>query len=480
MKNKGLYIITALAAIMFSVTGCFNPKQGIMHSDSDEAPSPITLDMIDEAACGSTPGGYWIVFKSLPSESNLLYVKAKYKVDSGMEIIKTMSVYSDTLWLEGFGSHKDAFDKYAYDVTLTAVSRGNSESAPFVYTVYPQEPNVDVVGRSVSVKVGFSSIIVTCENPQKTNIDVCILLDKDGDAAKRVTKVTTVTSEENKKTYSIALPEQYYHVQSYVKDSYGNASDLKDHDWLMPYSDYAIQKSYDDPNDQRNWSLLEDSKLYGKYWNRTGLQPVSGYEAIWTKDSMKNAMAEYGAGKIKYFWDGVSETDATTSSHFITGRERFNGQYGYWAYPYSYFIDLGRSVQLSRIEVHQAYAVQYSKCSTKIFSLWGRAELPTDTYDFDNPDDNTDRLDGWFFIGRYEIMKPLTDADKAAEFKAGHVFQAIAGDEPTFSKPLRYLRFKGEQDFEPSAADDQKYQATGSPYQAQLSEITLYGKDVEK
>lgn len=479
MRNKSLYIIVALAALTLSVTGCFQPSQGIMHSDADEAPSPITYDMIDEAASGATPGGYWIVFKSLPTEANMLYVKAKYKVDSGMEVIKTMSVYSDTLWLEGFGSRVDDFGKYAYDVTLTAVSRGNSESAPLVYTVYPGEPNVDVVGRSVTIKVGFSSIIVSCLNPQMKNVDICVLLDKDGDVASRVTKVTTVTSEEDAKTFSIALPEEYYHVQSYVVDSYGNVSETVDHDWMMPYSDYEIQKSFDDPSDPRNWRLLEDSKLYGAYWNRTALQPIAGYETIWTKDSMRNAMSEFGNGKVRYFWDGVAETSAETSSHFSTGNTRYNGEYGYWAYPYSYFIDLGRNVELSRIKINQAYSVQYGKFSTKVFSLWGRAQLDTDTYDFDNPDANTDRLDGWFLIGRYEILKPLTDADKTAEFKAGHVFQAIAGDEPTFSKPVRYIRFKGEQDFEPNPADDQKYETTGSPYQAQLSEITLYGKDSE-
>ena len=500
--NKS-YFAVALAALALSVTSCFQPVEGNTASDKEAAPSPITDEMINwtasEAASADVPGEYHVIFKSLPQESNMLYVKAKYTVDNGTEIIKSMSVYSDTLKLEGFGT------KESYDVDLYAVSRRGSESEKYTITIEAGEPCVNVVGRSISVQGSFSSMLVFCENPQKKNLDVYVDLkyeDENG-VMKTVSKVNTITALDSVKTITIEdLPGGWYEVSSYVGDSYGNVSEVVEHMGQDVIKDELILGKVNerkpelgdfDPTDEdpRRWKWMNDDQLYGPYMTiKDGVKVVDpSKESLYVKGQFRNAQEQFGAGKIKYFIDGQTEEQSgdENSSRFITGIGKYAGVNGYWAYPYSYFFDLGRDVELSRVTVHQAYGVKYEMYSTKTFELWGRADGGETADDF--ADKKVDLLSGWFLLGTYTIEKPLTESDQSAMFLKGHTFQVKESEDgtPLLSDPIRYLWFRGVEDFnpgKPAKVSVEKEDGTietvevpGAPYQGQLSEITLYGVD---
>ena len=72
MKFNKSYIVASLVALAMSVTACFQPVEGNPEPDTDNAPSPITEDMINREASVVLPGEYHIIFNSLPEESNML------------------------------------------------------------------------------------------------------------------------------------------------------------------------------------------------------------------------------------------------------------------------------------------------------------------------------------------------------------------------------------------------------------------------
>ncbi|MBQ8864224.1 MAG: DUF4959 domain-containing protein [Rikenellaceae bacterium] len=513
MKFNKSYIAVALAAVTMSFSACFSPVEGVPEPDGDVAPSPITEDMINREACVSAPGEYHIIFNSLPEEANMLYVKAEYKTDNGMIVKKTMSVYDDTLELEGFGSRGDynpEDETYAYEVDLYAVSRAGSESEPLTTLVYPKGPSVDVVGQTVQIAPSFSSMILTLENPQKKNLDVCAELEYlDEMDAPKVSKVYAITSSDSVKTITIDnIPGGFYNVVTYVTDSYGNVSPTKDFYNVETKSDEKIIGKPTDfeageyTEDPRLWTWLSDQRLYGQYYDVISMKPDADHIATFTKDGMRNAWENYSSGKIKNFWDGKTESeDSDENSHFWTGPVRQDGVPGYWAYPYSYFIDLGRDIELSRVTVHQTKeGTLYDRYVTKIFELWGRPE-----YVAGESDNSTSLLDGWVLLGTYEILKPLNSTDQMSAFLAGHTFNICEPDEygvPQLSVPVRYIRFKGIEPFSPGtnatlwyhSPSQGKYWASnawnslkdkpadgavvpGAPYEAKMAEITFFGQD---
>jgi len=487
MKNKFLYIITTLAVIAAAFTGC-DDKEGRLVNDDVAAPEKIKEEWIKMAK--GTHGGAFIVFNELPQDKDFLYVEARYKVDCGDIVTKTMSAYSDTLFINGLGKRQNSFGDYEYDIELRSVSRSGSKSEPTIVQVNPLEPNISLVSKTIEVKNSFSSLIINGVNELEQNVDVCVILATDPDYNNKVTRVTSVKDS----LIHFIIPnlvEQDYYIATYTKDNYNNYSDTTEiFDPIRPLSDaYLVTGSNDEDPLEYKWTFLKDASLYGEYWDVDSLQPLRAYRDTYTKDSMKNASETYTDAKIGQFWDGVIETDGKgETSYFCTGpvtqgiynpvigkNERITG---YWAYPYSYFIDLGRTVELSRVTVWQhstsGGTQPYAGSNTKTFELWGRPEMSGDSHEAGAVGSN--RLKGWFKIGTYTIHTPSSTSLQEAEAQSGHVFSIFDSEDPTFSKPLRYLRFKGIEGFGFKADEDADI--PGSPYMGTMAEIALYGRNV--
>jgi hypothetical protein len=74
-------------------------------------------------------GGYFIY--TVPTDPDFLYTRAEYIIDTGEKISKTSSVYSDTLFIEGFGQEKE------YEIKIFSVDRNSNESTPVVQKLLP-------------------------------------------------------------------------------------------------------------------------------------------------------------------------------------------------------------------------------------------------------------------------------------------------------------------------------------------------------
>ena len=421
MKNIFIIVMTACLAI-----------GGVSCSDTDEQKDVQAPGQIKNVRFVASYGGGYFLY-DIPDDPDFLYVRADYTVDSGEKITKTSSTYTDTLFIEGFGQIKE------YEVKLYSVDRNENASTPLVQRITPLEANTNMVASTISVRPGFSSLIAEWKNELKQNVDVFVKL---GDGTMVAEKVQS--SNEPKGKFTVEnLENKDYTISVYVKDQYGNVSQVKDCGNIRPLPDGKL--------DKKPWSFLANQYLYGSKWNYASNDnpdkqtPFAEYMGTFRNDSLKNAPASAYEGRIEKFWDDILFTRNPENLNIFN-----TGEYGY---PYSYFIDMGRVVKGSRVRYHQRTLDSYGNENVQTFQLW--------ISDDNNP---ADGVDDWELVGTYKIIKPADqyEADLAAE--AGHEF-ILYPDETKYTKPFRYLRFKAIKGF------TERMVSVGS-------EITLYGLDV--
>ncbi|MGI6074715.1 MAG: DUF5000 domain-containing lipoprotein, partial [Fermentimonas sp.] len=74
-------------------------------------------------------------------------------------------------------------------------------------------------------------------------------------------------------------------------------------------------------------------------------------------------------------------------------------------------------------------------------------------------------LDDWEFVGRYRIVKPSSVIEANNEARNGHEF-LFYPDNPRFTRPFRYLRYKAIKQFSGGLSGC-------------VSELTLFGTEAD-
>src|SRR5688572_25583039 len=95
--NKNSHFKLALLLGIFLWSACKEKDMFLYADDSARAPTQVS-----EVRSVRTPGGSKLFYKS-PEDKNLLYVKAVYDIQPGVERESKTSIFQDTLVLEGFG-----------------------------------------------------------------------------------------------------------------------------------------------------------------------------------------------------------------------------------------------------------------------------------------------------------------------------------------------------------------------------------------
>ncbi|WP_106827898.1 DUF4959 domain-containing protein [Parabacteroides pacaensis] len=422
MKNKYIFLILCF------LTGMIACSETTEKSDK-EAPGQIQ----DVRFVPLNGGGYFMY--TIPTDPDFLYVKAEYTLDSGETIYKSSSTYADTLYIEGLGQVKE------YEVKLYSVDRSENLSAPVVMKVTPLYPNPDAVLETLSVVPGFSSLVVNWQNELLQKVDIYIDIKVDGKEALKVYSSNLQTDR-----FMIENLEGKPHtVTAYVKDSYGNMSKTKDCGSVTPYVDGKISKD--------QWSFLRNERLYGNKWDYTSnkdpllQKPYPEYQGTFRDDSLKNAKESHFEGRIEKFWDDeIDNSEKRNLNYFHTGPQ---------SYPFSYFIDMGRTIQASRVALWQRDTDLYAGENVIVFEIW--------ISDDATPEDG---ITDWEYVGTYNIVKPSDAILAKNEAIEGHHF-ILYPDDPKFTKPFRYLRFKA---IKRGSAGN-----TGC-----MSEITVYGIESSK
>lgn len=175
------------------------------------APGPVTGVTVTNLSGAAT------LKYSLPSDPDVLYVKAVYKTKQGVERETKVSYYNNTITVVGFA------DTDPYEVKLYAVDKGGNISQPTSVTVNPLTPPYKVIRNSLQANANFGGIDVSFENATEADVAMVVIApDSLGDFATLNTNYTTL-KQGMFMTRDLKAKETKFGI--YVRDRWGNISD---------------------------------------------------------------------------------------------------------------------------------------------------------------------------------------------------------------------------------------------------------------
>ncbi len=268
--------------------------------------------------------GAAIVSYTLPTNENLLYVKAVYQINNKPFEVKS-SQYKNSVLLEGFNQSKD------YDVKLYAVSRSDELSTPVEIKVHPLEAPVVTVAKSISFAADFGGLTLNFENLTEANISINVITK---DTLNQWVSADALYTKRKAGVFSVrgyAAVERTFGI--FVKDRWGNKSDTTIAK-LTPLFEVEL-----DRNLYQAVILPSDASLIGSGY---------GIDHLWDNDFLGLYHAAVGSGIPE--WGTLS---------------------------------LGQKATLSRIIYWQRdEGVLYNHANPKVFEIWGSNNPdPNGTFD---------------------------------------------------------------------------------------------------
>lgn len=210
--------------------------------------------------------------------------------------------------------------------------------------------------------------------------------------------------------------------------------------------------------DKTRITFLSDERLYGSYWINgapTPLVSMDGVEhetsKIYVKGGYRNATHDNPTGPIETIWDEATVIDSSTGLTTYGATFWHNNGYGY---PYSFFMDFGREINIYAIRFFHALGAT-GGYAPKDFELWVSNDQ--------NPDDGI--LDGWTKLGDYS--NPLGSNTTYNQAYVEGIRHSIYGDD-RYTPTFRYMRWLGKTELGPFDA------ATAT---SRIAELKFYGKE---
>ncbi|MCK0158033.1 DUF4959 domain-containing protein [Cellulophaga sp. F20128] len=373
MKHLIKLIIVPVVLVLFA---CEEYQHGPLATDSS-IPS-----IIENVSITPINGGLSIDY-DLPSDSDLLYVKAIYTNSKGVEAEVKTSAFNNKIEILGFS------DTSERTVKLYSVDRSRNNSEPVTVSGSPLTPPVFMVQETMAITSDFGGARFTWEN--ELNTPITIELMTTNPVTGRLETVETVYTEQSATRSSIrgyeSVPRLFAAV---IRDRYDNFSDTiyapTPDKLLTPLFEQRLDKSKFEKvvlDNDDNWDAWE-----GDYWN-------------------------------------LFDDDIMSIVHTQGDKPR----------PSILTVDLGANVTLSRFNVLQRQTAgvgfAYTHGNPKTYNVYGAKELP-------GQDGN---LDDWILLKECESIKPSgspigTNTDEDVDH-----FEA--GDEYTFDEAveIRYFRF---------------------------------------
>lgn len=323
--------------------------------------------------------GSALIQYSLPEDTDLQYVVARYAVNEETELEAKASYHDNQLKLKGFGRAGD------YPVQLYAVDRSGNESEPVNVTVSPDIPPYLKAFESLDLIRTFGGVNVSYQNEAMGNIGIVVVTENNNGELLPVDALYTGLREGSFSVRGFDTVSRVFGC--YVQDRWNNRSDtiIKT---LKPLYERELDKSkfaeYRLPDDAPNTFTPSqrpdrawDGSVNGLHWNATS---TAGLESVQVT------------------------------------------------------MDLGVIAELNRLVYWQRMgdAYLYQRFSLRTFSIWGRA-TPT----------NEPGYDGWTKLVDCEVLKPSglplaqLNADDRDAAAAGHSFEL-----PPNIPPVRYIRIQ--------------------------------------
>lgn len=376
MKYNVISIVLLLGVLMW---GACDEYQHEPYGTDQTIPGVVT-----EISVTNIPGGAEIFFTA-PNDPDLLYVKAVFTDNRGIDREVKVSSVMKSLLVKGFGETGD------YNVELYAVDRLDNQSESVDVTISPLEPPVNLIFPTLEGQVDYGGITVKYNNELGAEVSLNVAVF-DPQTKQFEYRESFFTSQKSGSYSFRGFNSVKTRFGVYVEDRWGNLSDTL-HLEVTPIPDEYLDKS--------NFSIFKISgdQGFGEY----GFSPSQMWNNVW--DSQ---------------WD-CGSTASASLPHYLT-------------------IDLGVNVKLSRMKLYQRGGLEYYKHGNpKYFKIYGTKdvqELPE--YDWANPNK------GWTLLRECHSFKP--SGLPVGQVSAEDEEYQIKGEEFVFDVEnlveIRYVRFE--------------------------------------
>lgn len=315
---KKILSIIAITGVLAWLTGCEEDKKESLFNDS-VAPGPISSPEVE-----NLPGAA-IISYALPSDEDLLYVKAEYTLTNGQQAETKSSNFLNQIVVEGFGNTNEQ------TITLYAVDRSENYSTPVQVKVNPELPNVHAVKNSVEMIPDFGGVQYRWTNENNAALAYMILAtDSTGNLSEFETVYSGVTDglytargfEPEEKEFGIVIRDRW--------DNYSDTAKIT----VTPLFEQKLDKSL---------------------FNKIQLDNDQDWNA-W-------------AGKYEHAFDDNINT--------------FNHTWAGSGWPQIMTVDMGVVARLSRVNVVQRQNFPYRHGNPRLMDIYGMLEEPDQDGSFD-------------------------------------------------------------------------------------------------
>ena len=332
-----------------------------------------------------TNGG-GIINYSLPSDDDILYVKAVYFNSQDEEVFRVSSKYNTFLEVNGLNQTS------AVKVKLYVVDESENRSETVEIDFIPLKSFIFLVQESIAINPDLGGVKITWDNIASKTVFVYVHI-LDG-ANETIRILSSNNAQESIFIRGLASSELAFSTK--VEDFDGNITELEEKGKYTPLFEEKIDKS--------TWTLVSGQSING-----------DAYE-----------------GRTVNFWDDVVDTVETDAdnSYFIATRENNGGSLNF---PLDIVIDFNKNVKIQRFKVWQrafwynggGITYHYQEENIKSFNLYASSDSQT-----------------WNLLGQFDIGDPR---DASGNIPTAAFQEAIDGHEFSLantSEEFRYLKFE--------------------------------------
>lgn len=366
-----------------------------------KAPGQVT-----DVVVKPTPGGAEISYK-LPSDMDLLYVEAQYKLPNGENVRMNASGNTCTLIVEGFAEVKE------YDVTLTCVDRSGNRSEPYMVKVTPDTPPVIAVFNTLKVQPDFGGLNLQWDNPTEADLAILIYMKNEDGEFENIDTYYTSSKEGNYSVRGLEDVESEFSIQ--VRDKWNNFSNTKA-EVLTPL--YEAQIPAED------FHLLDYA-----YMDNLPVSDMSWLPCIWDGDLHEWQVTEKST--IPWYASFTISSTPIRLSRFV-----------FWQFSWAF----------------NNYGHYYAGNNGRLYEIYGSSEEVPPL-----------ELDDWTLLLTCEIVKPsglpfvlgrdnMSDEDFNLAHNIGHEFIV-----PLDAPAVRHLRVRSLECFGGTVGTFAELQVFGSP-----------------
>lgn len=367
------YLLSFFSVLMI-FSGCKEDKLISPLNQEGAVPGPVSNVRVE-----NLHGGARFTY-SMPTDEDLLYVKAVFNIREGYTREVRASYYTNSLTIDGFPTTDE------YQVKLYAVSRSEKVSEPVTVSIHPLTPPVQEIFETLNISGTFGGIHLTFQNTEAASVAVTVLTPNElGELAPVETFYTKTV---NGSFYSRGFEPAERTFGVFVRDRWGNLSDTV---------------------------KVVLTPLYEQLLDRTKLRALQ-----LPGDNYVPQASQWGMEKM---WNGISNDHEDIFQTMVGS-----------GMPSTFTIDLGITAEISRYKLfHRAGENIYSGAAPKLWEVYGS----------NNPDSDGGWLN-WVLLMECVSFKPsalpvgtYTTEDVQYGIVNGEDFVF-----PENVPAVRYLRFK--------------------------------------